>query len=139
MSDRYAIYSIIGRKVKFPNPKRKSSIVQGLLTDVRRDIFEGTIILTFGTREISFKEPDRIRRIGNDVLLEYGDFHRAKTAEKQDEETWAEVEAKQYKSSISETMHNMDGKVRKTVVIETELLEPKKRTRRRRRGRGKKK
>jgi hypothetical protein len=133
MTERYAVYSIIGRKVKFPSPKRKTSIVQGLLTDVRRDIFDNTIIFTVGTREFPFREPDRIRRIGNDLLLEYGDFRRVKTAEKQDEEMWAEVEAKQYKASTSETMHNMDGKVRKTIVIETEVPEPKKRTRRRRR------
>ena len=68
-NDRYAIYSLLKKKVSFRYKLRK---VQGMVTEVVRDIFEDCIRLTIGSKDYEFDEPSLIFVDDGHVVFIYG-------------------------------------------------------------------
>ena len=63
MRDRYAIYEMIGKVVRFRLPNRLGGKTgDGLVTDVYRDALEHKVEITIGSRTFVFREPTSVER-----------------------------------------------------------------------------
>ena len=134
--DRYAVYRLIGRRIAFANPKRRSSVVEGTLLDVSRDIFEDTIDLELcGGRKYSFKEPTAMLKRGVAgvgvawVTLLYGD---ARPDDGTDEELFKAAEEKGFKENVHEVLKRTAPRMKHEVRIYALPDEPGRRRRKRR-------
>lgn len=128
--DRYAVYRMIGRRIAFANPKRRSSVVEGMLLDVSRDIFEDTIDLELcGGRKYSFKEPTAMLKRDGGVVLLYGD---AKPDDGTDEELFKAAAEKGFKENVHEVLKRTAPRTKHEVRIYALPDEPGKRRKRRR-------
>ena len=127
--DRYAMYGLIGRTVEFPNPRKRSKTVRGVVEDVFRDIFEDTIGLEMEDGRVHlFKEPAAILKADGDVVLVYGDTKAAED----DEETWGKLREKGWKETMQETLKRTARAARREVRISVDEGEPARKRMRRR-------
>lgn len=127
--DRYAVYRMIGKRVAFANPKRRTHVVEGRLDDVSRDIFEDELDLTVDSKVYSFKEPSAIFRYEAGVVLVYGDV---KPERGTDEELFKMAAEKGFRENVHEVLKRTAPKGRRDVHIYVIPEEPKVRRRRRR-------
>jgi hypothetical protein len=129
-NDRYAIYRMIGKHVAFANPRLRSSIVEGILEDVSRNIFEDTIELRVRAKVYTFKEPSAILKREGGVILVYGDV---KPERGTDEELFAMAKEKGFRENVHEVLKRTAPKKRRDVHIYVLPEEPKVRRRRKER------
>lgn len=127
--DRYAAYRMIGKRIAFANPKRRTSVVEGKLEDVSRDIFDDTLDLTVDGKTYSFKEPTAILRKEGGVVLVYGDV---RPEDGTDEELFKAAAEKGFRENVHEVLKRTAPKSRRDVRIYVLPDEPKPRRRRRR-------
>jgi len=65
--DRYAIYDMIGRVVRFRLPSRLGGKVgDGLVSEVYRDVLEHKVEITIGSKTYVFREPTSVERSEDD-------------------------------------------------------------------------
>jgi hypothetical protein len=125
--DRYALYGMIGSRVRFPKPGRKGRVVEGVLEDVSRDVFARTVLLRIeGGKEHALKEPDAMRTARRwpdgrpaAVVLEYGTRKgKGMTAKAEDEETWKTAREQAFRQDLGEALESSERHEMKTVTVE---------------------
>ena len=89
--DRYLIYLMLGRHIEVSHrPWKRQKGSNGIVEDVRRNIFESTIEVIINGQLWSFREPPVIVRtngsINGSVVFVYGDFEPEITDEQLFEE-----------------------------------------------------
>jgi hypothetical protein len=78
--DRYAIYRVIGKTIRFITSKNNEHT--GTAQRVCRDVFDNVVEMTVGGRSFRFKEPTIMAMDGNAVVFVYGDSKRQNQSDK---------------------------------------------------------
>tara|TARA_R110000824_G_scaffold71823_6_gene183743 strand:- start:1729 stop:2085 length:357 start_codon:yes stop_codon:yes gene_type:complete len=68
--NRYEIYEISDKKVTIIN---NESRIKGKVKEVYRNPSDRSIVVSIGSKKLSFHEPNNIVREGNRIMLVYGD------------------------------------------------------------------
>jgi len=123
-NDRYGLYKLIGKRVAFANPRRRCCIVEGVLDDVARNIFDDTIDLVVRAKAYTFKEPSAILRVMDSmVVLVYGDVRPEMGT---DDEFFAMAKEKGFRENVHEVLKRTAKRKRRDVHIYVLPEEPKK-------------
>lgn len=118
--DRYIIYKMIGCKVEFTSPYRRSGrSVSGVVEDVARNIFDNEVeIVLKGGRVFRFKEPTAILQEAGDVVFLYGDVGRKEVS---DEAMFKEMRRTQYGETVNDVLKRTEAaKVKATRFVMVE-------------------
>jgi hypothetical protein len=94
MRDRYAIYDMIGKVVRFRLPLRLGGkIGDGLVSEVYRDVLEHKIEITIGSKTYVFREPNSVEREDEDnaIMFVYGNQDPVTDAQFQEEHHKANI------------------------------------------------
>lgn len=89
MKGRYAIYEMLGRRVRVKGAGRRQ--FTGDVEDVGRDIYTNEVVVKVGGRELRFREPDHCSANVGGVRLEYGGQAKAVDPEDDDAEVFEDV------------------------------------------------
>jgi len=128
-NDRYAMYRLVRKRVAFANPRRRTHVVEGVVENVSRDIFEDVIELELkGGRSYQFKEPTAMLKREGGVVLVYGDVRPENGT---DEELFRMAEEKGWRENVHEVLKRTAPRRRSEVRIYVLPDEPKAKRRRR--------